>query len=60
MAGKIKFGVVDAFENLDLSMRFGIQSGLPQMVLFKDGAEIDRLHGYVPKSRLQEWLAGKA
>ena len=57
--GEAKFAQVDVYENNDLAVRFGIQS-IPQLILFKDGAEIDRLVGYQAKSRLASWIKSKA
>jgi len=59
MSGEAKFAKVDVYENNDLAVRFGIQS-IPQLILFKDGAEIDRLVGYQAKSRLASWIKSKA
>jgi len=59
MSGQAKFAKVDVYENNDLAVRFGIQS-IPQLILFKDGAEIDRLVGYQVKSRLASWIKSKA
>ncbi|MGD0089315.1 MAG: thioredoxin domain-containing protein [Planctomycetota bacterium] len=58
MPDQAKFAKVDVYENNDLAVRFGIQS-IPQLVLFKDGAEVDRLVGYQVKSRLANWLKSK-
>lgn len=59
MSSEAKFAKVDVYENNDLAVRFGIQS-IPQLILFKDGAEIDRLVGYQSKSRLASWIKSKA
>ncbi len=56
---KAKFAVVDVYENNELAVRFGIQS-IPQVILFKDGAEVDRVVGFQPKSKLASWVASKA
>jgi len=59
ISGEAKIAKVDVYENNDLAVRFGIQS-IPQLILFKDGAEIDRLVGYQAKSRLVNWIKSKA
>jgi thioredoxin 1 len=59
MPAQAKFAKVDVYENNDLAVRFGIQS-IPQLVLFRDGAEVDRLVGYQVKSRLASWIKSKA
>jgi thioredoxin 2 len=48
----IKLNVDDA---PDLSQRYEIR-GIPLLVLFRDGAEVDRLAGAVPQEQLRQWL----
>jgi thioredoxin 1 len=55
MSGEAKFAKVDVYGNNDLAVRFGIQS-IPQLILFKDGAEVDRVVGYQAKSKLASWI----
>ncbi len=50
----IKLNVDDAPE---LSERYEIR-GIPLLVLFRDGAEVDRLVGAVPPQQLRQWLDG--
>lgn len=59
MSAQVKFAAVDVYENNELAVRFGIQS-IPHLILFKDGAEVDRLVGFQAKSKLASWLASKA
>ena len=37
-------------------MTYGIHS-VPTLILFKDGLEVDRLIGLVPKGELVRWIA---
>ncbi len=58
--GKLVIGKLDVDENQDTAMTFGVM-GLPTLLLFKDGAPVDRIVGYQPKpqllARLQSHLA---
>jgi thioredoxin 1 len=51
--------MVIAKVNTDLNpvyaQRLGVQ-GIPTMVLFKDGAEVDRVVGALPKAQLKKWI----
>ncbi len=38
-----------------IAQRFGVQ-GIPLLVLMRDGAEVARLTGAAPLSRLNSWL----
>ena len=58
MDGKIKIMKVNVDENRDLAQKFGIK-GLPTMILFKDGSEIDRLIGFMPKEKIAEKVNAK-
>lgn len=49
--GKAKIAKVDADVSQDLAARYNIQA-LPTLVLFKNGAELERLVGARPKSAL--------
>ena len=44
----------DEFENL--ASRFGVMS-IPTIILFKEGKEIAKNIGFMPKEELQKWLA---
>lgn len=46
---------VDVDENLPLAGEFRI-SGVPTLVLFKDGQEIDRVVGFMVKKDLINWI----
>ncbi|MCX7765377.1 MAG: thioredoxin [Candidatus Sumerlaeia bacterium] len=52
LKGKVKVGKVNVDDNLTLSARYGIQS-IPTLVLFKDGIEVKRLIGALPKETIK-------
>ena len=43
-------------DNKELSQKFNI-TGIPCMILFKDGKEVSRLVGGVPKEKIEEFIA---
>src|SRR5581483_9992429 len=49
--GKLKIAKMDVDANQSMLGRFGI-AGIPTMILFKDGKEVDRVVGYLPKQQL--------
>lgn len=49
--GKAKVFRIDADENVDTTMRFGVM-GLPSLILFKGGEPRERLQGFQSKSRI--------
>jgi thioredoxin 2 len=53
--GKIKVVKVNSDENPGLSQRFGIQ-GIPTIILFRDGREVDRLVGAAPRDNIFRFL----
>src|SRR5690554_3861365 len=57
--GKVKFGKLNVDDNQKSAMNYGVMS-IPTMVIFKDGKEVDRLIGAMPKqeisSRLDKWI----
>lgn len=50
---RLKVVKVDIDENQKMAQQFGIRS-IPQLLVFKDGTEVDRMVGVVPKSQLSE------
>ncbi|MFL5827800.1 MAG: thioredoxin [Thermoleophilaceae bacterium] len=54
-AGRLKVVRLNVDENQDIAARFQVQ-GIPLLVLFRDGKEIDRLVGAAPKPKLEQWL----
>ena len=57
LAEKVVIAKVDTDRNPLNAIRLGVQ-GIPTMVLFKDGHEIDRVVGALPKARLKQWIEG--
>ena len=54
-AGHLKVVKLNVDEAPQISERFDIR-GIPLLVLFRDGAEVDRLVGAVPPPALRQWL----
>jgi len=52
-AGVLSVAKLDVDQNQDLSGQHGVFS-IPTMILFKDGQEVERLVGAMPKARLLE------
>ncbi|MFC2134056.1 thioredoxin [Bacteroidota bacterium] len=53
----IKFAKVNVDENEDVSGKYGIR-GIPCMICFKDGKEVDRIVGALPKDALKAKIEG--
>ena len=49
--GKLRVVKIDADANPDIAMRYGVM-GLPTMILFKGGEEMDRLSSFKPKDKI--------
>ena len=58
MDGKVGIMKVNVDENRDLAQKFDIK-GLPTMILFKGGSEVDRLIGFMPKDKIVEKINAK-
>lgn len=52
-AGRLKVAKVNVDEHPGLAQRFGIR-GIPTMIFFKGGAEVDSMIGAASKERIQE------
>ena len=52
-AGKLKFAKVNVEEAPGLAQRFGV-SGIPCMVVVKNGKEVDRIVGFLQKEALKQ------
>ncbi|MBS5649132.1 MAG: thioredoxin [Collinsella sp.] len=55
LAGKLDVAKCNVDDNQDLAMKYGVMS-IPTLVVFKNGEEIDRSVGALPKARLQALL----
>ena len=53
--GHLVIAKVNTDENQLNAFRFGIQ-GIPTMVLFHGGREVDRVVGALPKAQLKRWI----
>jgi thioredoxin 1 len=54
-AGSVKVGKVNVDENQDVALRYGI-TGLPTLLVFKNGDVVQRISGAPGKPRLQQML----
>jgi thioredoxin 2 len=54
-AGRLKVVKLNVDEAPQISERYSIR-GIPLLVVFRDGAEVDRLVGAVPYEQLHGWL----
>ena len=58
LKGSVSFYKVNTNFDLDIAKANGVAS-TPTLVLLKDGKELDRKSGFLPKEVLQEWLKEK-
>ena len=54
-AGKLVVAKVNTDQNHEHAQQLGIM-GIPTMVLMKDGREVDRVVGALPKQALKQWI----
>ena len=54
--GKLRVAKVDADENQDILMNYGIMS-IPTLILFKGGDAVERITGFKPKGKIVSKLA---
>ena len=54
-AGHLKVVKLNVDEAHAIAARYGVQ-GIPLLVVFRDGADVDRLVGAAPMERLRAWL----
>jgi len=55
--GKIKVGKVNVDEEIVLANEFGVSS-IPTVVIMKDGKQIAKTIGYMPKAELDAFIDG--
>jgi thioredoxin 1 len=53
--GRLKIAKLDVDANGETAMRFGVQS-IPTLILFKDGQQVERLLGAMPKQSIMSKL----
>ena len=56
MAGRIRFAKLNIDENPQTANRFGVRS-IPTLLVIRNGREVDRIVGVVPKAELERRLA---
>jgi thioredoxin 2 len=54
-AGQIKITKLNVDDNPMTASRYGIQS-IPTMLLFKNGNQVDKIVGAVPKQEIEQWI----
>ncbi len=54
-AGKLKVAKLDADANPNTMQAYGIM-GIPTLILFRNGQEVERIVGFMPKERLVQKL----
>lgn len=60
MAGDVTVAKINIDDYPSLPSKYGVR-GIPTMILFKDGQEVTRKVGAMPKSKIVEWVqAAKA
>jgi thioredoxin 2 len=59
MAGRVRVAKVNVDENPEIAERLGVQ-GIPTLVVFKDGREVDRMVGALPKHAIVSRLEAVA
>jgi thioredoxin 1 len=52
---EVKFGKLSTEEAPEVAQQFEVMS-IPTLILFKNGKEVDRMIGALPKEYLQAWL----
>ena len=54
-AGQVTVGKLNVDENPQIATRFGVMS-IPTLLVIKNGVEVDRIIGAVPKHSIEEKL----
>lgn len=58
ISDKVKIANLDTDANSDIAMQYGVQS-IPTLILFKDGQEVDRVVGAMPKEAIVSFLTDR-
>ena len=53
--GKIKFVKFNIDDSPEVPSKYGVR-GIPNLIMFKDGKNVDSKVGAIPKNALEEWL----
>ena len=51
LSANVKFAKINTDENLEMAKQYQV-SGLPTLMIFKDGSAVERLVGLMPKSSI--------
>lgn len=51
-AGKLRVGKLDADHHPQIVQQYGVM-GLPTLILFQNGEPVERITGFVPRSRIE-------
>ena len=51
LSGKVNFAKIDTDDNIDAAKKYQV-SGLPTLLVFKDGEVVERMVGLMPKSSI--------
>ena len=54
-SGKVVFGKLNVDENPETAQKYGVMA-IPTLLVMKDGQEVDRIVGVVPKTQLEAKL----
>lgn len=54
-AGKLKVGKLNVDENSEIPQQYGVQ-GIPTLILFKDGKDVQRIVGFQPEEKLKKTI----
>ena len=53
--GQVKIAKMNVDENIETPNNYNVRN-IPTLIIFKDGIELDRIVGVVPKSALEEMI----
>jgi thioredoxin 1 len=59
LGGQVRFAKLNVDEHPEIASRFSVQ-GIPTMILFRAGVELDRVVGLAPKIAFKRWLLYRA
>lgn len=59
LGDQVRIAKVNVDNLPEIATRYFVQ-GIPTMILFRGGQEIDRMVGAAPKATMRQWLLGRA